>query len=157
MEIVLRVSINFLYNTLFIHLGNRCKILFLFLEFFRESYLKDFEKLWNNRHVPPIKQSAIVQCDLQEKPVIVMSLHEILIQLKSDTSKMVVDGVMLKYSEETLLTLLKDIESSYVAAFLDVIIDEKPYLDNNVKGFEHMSFDWVLALCKFYSYDFKFF
>ena len=90
----------------------------------------------------------MVRCDSKEKPVIVMSLHEILIQLKSDTSKMVIDGVMLKYSEETLLNLLKDIESSYVAAFLDTIIDEKPYLDNNVKGFEHMSFDWVLALCK---------
>ena len=79
-----------------------------------------------------------------------MSLHEILIQLKSDISKMVVDGVMLKYSEETLLTLLKDIESSYVAAFLNATVDEKPYLDSNVKGFEHMSFDWALALCKYY-------
>ena len=124
-------------------------ILFLFVDYFRELYQKDFEKLWANRNEPPIKQSAMVCHDLKEKPVMVMPLHEILIQLKSDTSKMVIDGVMLKYSEDTLLTFLKNIESSYAAAFLDASIDDKPDLDNNVKGFEHMSFDWALALCKY--------
>ena len=122
--------------------------MFLFVEYFQELYQKDFEKLWHNRLETTVKQSAVVCYDLKEKPAIVTPLHEILIQLKSDTSKMIIDRVMLKYSEETLLTFLKNIESSYAAAFLDASVEDKPDLDQNVKGFEHMSFDWALALCK---------
>ena len=93
----------------------------------------------------------MVCCDLKQKSSIVIPLHEILIQLKNDTSMMVIDRVNLEYSEETLLNFLKNIEASYAAAFLDASVDDKPDLDQNVKGFEHMSFDWTLALCKYFS------
>ena len=125
-----------------------------FTEYFCKEYCKEFEKLWiehtkaaTNVQVP-IKQSAVIHDDSQIDEPSLMPLCNVLIRLKSETAKLVVEKSSLSYTVESLSAFLKIIESSYSSEFRNACQEDKSILDVNVRGFEHISFDWILALCK---------
>ena len=47
-----------------------------------------------------------------------------------------------------LHNFLDQIEASFASAFLEASPEDKSILEVNVKGFETLSFDWLLALGK---------
>ena len=99
----------------------------------------------------PLKQSAVI-LDIDKSKIdldSVLPLCQILIQLKSETANMIIDRKPLNHTVETLSTFLKTVEISYAYEFNDAAPDDKSILDGGVKGFEHISFDWVLGLCKY--------
>lgn len=57
-------------------------------------------------------------------------------------------------SEDSLLAFLSQIEASFAHAFLDSTKEDKSILDVSVKGFEHLSLDWALALSEYYHIGF---
>ena len=81
---------------------------------------------------------------------LVMPLCQILIQLKNDIAKMVVDKVAVEYTSETLYEFIERIELSYAYAYLEAVPDDKSLIDGNVKGFENLSFEWILMLFIFH-------
>ena len=128
-------------------------------EYFSNVYQKEFEKLWN-AHTKAldspsvfIKQSAVINENLKIEEVdieLVMPLCQILIQLKNDIAKMVVDKVAVEYTSETLYEFIERIELSYAYAYLEAAPDDKSLIDGNVKGFENLSFEWILMLFIFH-------
>ena len=99
----------------------------------------------------PLKQSAVI-LDIDKSKIdldSVLPLCQILIQLKSETANMIIDRKPLNHTVETLSTFLKTVEISYAYEFNDAAPDDKSILDGGVKGFEHISFDWVLGLRKY--------
>ena len=128
-------------------------------EYFSNVYQKEFEKLWN-AHTKAldspsvfIKQSAVINENLKIEEVdieLVMPLCQILIQLKNDIAKMVVDKVAVEYTSESLYEFIERIELSYAYAYLEAAPDDKSLIDGNVKGFENLSFEWILMLFIFH-------
>ena len=99
----------------------------------------------------PLKQSAVI-LDIDKSKIdldSILPICQILIQLKSETANMIIDRKPLNHTVETLSTFLKTVEISYAYEFNDAAPDDKSILDGGVKGFEHISFDWVLGLCKY--------
>ena len=130
------------------------------ISYFEENFKRGFEKLWHD-HVKTlsgavnagvVKQSGVVNV-LKEEIIRenVLPSYQILIELKSETSRLNLGPSGKVPTAPSIIALLDTIQTSFALECLEVSTEDKAILDGSVKGIEHLTFDWILSLSKFFS------
>ena len=125
--------------------------------YFVTLFKREFEKLWNdhvksfNGVVNVVKQTGVVNLSKSEiSRENVVPIYQILIDLKSQTSRLNLDRPLEKVTAVSIIALLDTIQTSFALECLEVSVEDKAILDGSVKGVEHLTFDWILSLSKFF-------
>jgi len=127
------------------------------IEYFAAHFSREFEKLWNEYTkilttvTATIKQSGMV--NVTKKELLgedVLPVCQILIQLKSQTCKLNL-GTKEGQDVSSILEFLDKIQTSFALECLEVSVEDKAILDGNIKGLEHLTFDWILSLSNFFA------